>query len=163
MTLFEYPASASSQVGLSGDEGGDRDGFVFVNGDDTEVELSHRKRPPAESSPTAETWAAEGSAHNRVSTPTAATTRITKRLPPDVASHPLPAKITLLPVTLNLGFFSFTLTRKRCEDLLLLGAVVVSIVQLGNTWNEWALVGGKCRLCPSPVFGSNPFQNSPRF
>lgn len=153
MTLFEYPASASSQVGLSGDDGGDRDGFVFVNGDDTEVELSHRKRPPPESSPKAEAWADQPHNH-RTSAPATAAARTTAaargnmRLPADVASHPLPAKITLLPVTLSLGGLSFALTRKRCEEVLLLGAVVVGIAQLGYSWNEWALVGGTCYLAP---------------
>lgn len=140
----EYPADESSQVGLSGfDDRGDRDGYVFVNGDDTEVELRRRPPPDAQHSgegPDHPHTHVHG--HSHTPPPPGARTA-QKRLPPDVTSHPLPARLTLLPWRCNLGPLSFILTRKRCEDFLLLGAVVVGIFQLGYGWNEWALVGGK--------------------
>jgi hypothetical protein len=71
----------------------------------------------------------------------------------------LPAKTTLLPYTLPLGPLAFTLTRKRCEDLLLLGAVIVGVVRLGSGWNEWALVGGRLE-CASRML---TMQNCPRW
>lgn len=44
-----------------------------------------------------------------------------------------------------LGFY---LTRRKCEDGLLLGGVASGVWQLGRTWNEIAIAGGTFRLFP---------------
>jgi hypothetical protein len=144
------------------DEGGDLDGFVFVPGNDTEIELErsqqqHRRRAPSISvqvdarTPTLAHAHAHTPLHSArtaappaQSRPAPAAAPARKRsIPPDVAAHPLTARFTLLPLRLGVGRTAFLLTRKRAEDLLLLGALVVGIVQLGYGWNEWALAGGK--------------------
>lgn len=134
---------------------------MFVNGDDTEVELSHRRKQPVaadgsggDGSTAGHSKSSKGvglglrdgpSQSSRPTITPAATARSAKRVPPDVASHPLPARITLLPRTFRVFGHSYTLTRKRCEDLLLLSALVSGIVKLGYAWGEWALVGGMSR------------------
>jgi hypothetical protein len=40
------------------------------------------------------------------------------------------------------------LTRKRCEDALLLVAVGLGVWQLGSKWNEKALAGGESGWMP---------------
>jgi dolichol kinase len=39
--------------------------------------------------------------------------------------------------------FGYDLTRYRCENAVLLGAVGWGIWKLGYGWDEWALAGGK--------------------
>ncbi|BEI81611.1 hypothetical protein CcaverHIS002_0207710 [Cutaneotrichosporon cavernicola] len=66
---------------------------------------------------------------------------MTPRIPADVAAHPLSPRHTLLPHTFKAGPLAFTLTRKRAEDAILLGAVVAGITKLTYTWKEVALAG----------------------
>ncbi|GMK54111.1 hypothetical protein CspeluHIS016_0106970 [Cutaneotrichosporon spelunceum] len=121
---FHYAGSASSAAFLSSDgEGGDR--FVTLHADDTEVE--HRRAPPIRVSPT--------------SRPLSLPRAVTPRVPADVAAHPLSPRRTLLPHTFKAGPLAFTLTRKRAEDAILLGALVAGIVKLTYTWKEVALSG----------------------
>jgi hypothetical protein len=63
-------------------------------------------------------------------------------VPADVAAHPLAPKVTLLPHAVKLGPLAFTITRKRAEDAILLGALVAGITKLTYTWKEVALAGG---------------------
>jgi hypothetical protein len=62
-------------------------------------------------------------------------------VPADVAAHPLAPKVTLLPHAVKLGPLAFTITRKRAEDAILLGALVAGITKLTYTWKEVALAG----------------------
>jgi len=43
--------------------------------------------------------------------------------------------------------FGYDLTRWRCENAVLLGAVAWGIWTLGNQWDERALAGGTCMMC----------------
>lgn len=110
----DYAGSASSP----GRKEPDTDGFVFLINDDTEVERRRRRERDSDSK------------------------REVKKIPPDVAAHPLVARVTLLPWVVG-GGRGFKLNRKRCEDALLLVAVCVAIAQLGYGWNEWALAAGE--------------------
>jgi hypothetical protein len=68
----------------------------------------------------------------------------------------IPAKRVLLPC--RIGFeaksgrrqgihrvMGYTLTRRRCEDGLLIGAIGVGACKLAYTWEEFALAGGEFR------------------
>lgn len=68
-------------------------------------------------------------------------------------AQPIP---TLLPIRIGLpglertdvrgkgrGRLGFRLTRRRCEDGLLLGAVMLGVWKLGAEWEERALAGGE--------------------
>jgi dolichol kinase len=68
-------------------------------------------------------------------------------------ASPIP---TLLPIRIGLsghdrtdakgkgrGWLGFRLTRRRCEDGLLLGAVMLGVWKLGAEWEERALAGGE--------------------
>ncbi|KAL1411019.1 dolichol kinase [Vanrija albida] len=133
-------SASSVGFGPSGDEDQGGNGFVNVHADDTEVETMRRKRPHSAASeqltPDAEGLNARGDS------PRPMPSRLPKRSASDGnANHPLPARVTLLPHTLTVAGKSITLNRKRCEDVLLLGAVVFGIVQLSYGWNEWAVSG----------------------
>ncbi|BEI97182.1 hypothetical protein CcaverHIS631_0207710 [Cutaneotrichosporon cavernicola] len=121
---FHYAGSASSAAFVASDEEGS-DRFVTLHPDDTEVE--HRRAPPMRSSP--------------IPRPVPHPRAMTPRIPADVAAHPLSPRHTLLPHTFKAGPLAFTLTRKRAEDAILLGAVVAGITKLTYTWKEVALAG----------------------
>lgn len=110
----------------------DGDGFVFVKADDTEVE--HQQKRRSSSSPNEGRPASANGTHVRTGPP--------KKLPPDVTAHPVQARVTLLPSTV----FGVRLNRKRCEDAILLSAVVFAIYKLAYGWGEWAVAGGKLVL-----------------
>lgn len=63
------------------------------------------------------------------------------RRPPQLL-HPLPARITLLPMVIRLPSGSITLTRRRGEDCLIIGAITGAIAKLGPGMREWAVAGG---------------------
>jgi hypothetical protein len=79
--------------------------------------------------------------------------------------HPAPPSSSVLPIWIGLPFASgkwikgkttigrcgCRLTRRRCEDGLLLGAVVLGVWKLGAEWDEWALAGGKS-FTPSDAY-----------
>lgn len=145
--VLEYQGSASSAAfPMSADEGPDQNGFVFLNADDTEAERAKtRKRGQRDLPPAPERRA--DSPRPLTSMMAATRDRVAaKRVPTDVAQHPLPARITLLPRTIGVGPLQYTVTRRRCETGLLLSAVVVGIVRLAYTWNERAVAGGELLL-----------------
>ncbi|KLT40066.1 hypothetical protein CC85DRAFT_287856 [Cutaneotrichosporon oleaginosum] len=121
---LHYAGSASSAA-FVGSEGEGSDRFVTINAEDTEVE--RRRLPTVRASPSPR--------------PTPLPRVATPRVPTDVAAHPLAPRITLLPHTVRLGPLRVTLTRKRAEDAILLGAVVAGIVKLTYTWKEVAVAG----------------------
>lgn len=117
----------------------DGDGFVFVKADDTEVEHAHQQKQGrrSSSSPNEGRPTSANGTHARVSGPP-------KKLPPDVAAHPVQARVTLLPTTV----LGVRLGRKRCEDVILLSAVVFAIYKLAYGWGEWAVAGGELASSP---------------
>ncbi|WWD16230.1 hypothetical protein CI109_100656 [Kwoniella shandongensis] len=143
----QYGASASSIAGISESE----DGEFLRAGRDTEVDRGHKfdnRRKELEQSENIQ----------RVASPTpppAARLSFPPRKPTAHVHHPIPSTYSLFPLTVGFprpleydckgkgrGFhLSFRLTRKRCENAILLGAVVVGIWRLGVQWEEKALAG----------------------
>lgn len=153
---YEYAGSASSPGWR---ETADTDRFVFTRPEDTEVERLRRK--------------SERDSSDAKRERAGATTPVQRRIPPDVAAHPLAAKLTLLPRTVGFGPLQLTVNRKRCEDALLLAALAVAIAKLGYGWNEWALAAElstlfaisivyvRVRVRPGPVTATIPRPKSP--
>lgn len=82
---------------------------------------------------------------------------INKNLRKNQLLHPIPATYTLLPIQLlipgllngkvkkaaGVSPSSLSLTRKTCENGILLGAVLCGVYKLGHDWDEKALAGGE--------------------
>ncbi|WVR05441.1 hypothetical protein IAU60_002457 [Kwoniella sp. DSM 27419] len=78
-----------------------------------------------------------------------------RRMSKDALHHPVPAAYTLLPRQFGISIplsldrkgkgrainVTLQLTRKRCEDAILLGAVSWGVIKLGTKWGEKALAG----------------------
>ncbi|OCF32033.1 dolichol kinase [Kwoniella heveanensis BCC8398] len=190
----QYGASASSPNGISGSEDGDYLGDL--GGEATEVEDERKK---VERSRFVE--AARKQRDRQAISPPANVCPIqsfpNRRTSKDLTSHPVPAAFTLLPTTLGWRIplsadrkgkdrervigLTLKLTRKRCENALLLGAVIWGVHKLGAQWREKALAGEISLLVglsilyttfryhpirqrlPSPVPSSNGRPHSPQF
>lgn len=129
--MSHYLGSASSAGGwMAGESPLDGDGFVFIKADDTEIDQKQQK-VRSSSSPNEGRPSAPPNGAQRTGPP--------KKLPPDVTAHPIQARITLLPASV----LGIRLNRKRCEDAILLSAVVFAIYKLAYGWGEWAVAGGE--------------------
>lgn len=155
----QYGASASSPAGRSGSDE-ERDWFVSARGEDTEVDDGHGAIAGLEGQEKRRSFTFADmapEAMDRASTPTPGPSQprqsFQSRRPPPSPHHPLPASWTLLPWRLfvrrsradrkgkcreNDGF---SITRRNCEDGLLLLAVGYGVYKLVGAWDERALAG----------------------
>jgi hypothetical protein len=95
---------------------------------------------------------------NRISPPST-TSRLANRRQANNLAIPTTSRRTVLPLWIGLSRhgadrkgkgrardIGFSLTRRRCEDGLLLGGTCWGIWKLGNEWQEVAIAGGTSTL-----------------
>ncbi|WVW82713.1 hypothetical protein I302_104724 [Kwoniella bestiolae CBS 10118] len=150
-----YGASASSPSWISGSED-NREYLDDPNGEETEMEDEQSRLRKL---------AVEQIEQDRMATPSPvppmnrhSASAQGKRNPKAPHYHPIPPTYTLLPAVIGSLIplsrsvpdtkgkgraidLRVTITRKRCEDLILLSAVVLGIWKLGCGWGEKALAG----------------------
>ncbi|WVQ78617.1 hypothetical protein IAT38_000703 [Cryptococcus sp. DSM 104549] len=152
----QYGASASSLAGVSGSEGGEF--LAGLQDGETEVEREGRTGGGAGAGGLEEWRRRSGDWEpvDRSSTPLASAAHrgsTSSRRAQSSSTQPAPRSLTLLPFTIgsqpsndlarNRGTFqlSITVTRRRCENAIVLGGVVWGIWTLGARWDEKALAG----------------------
>ncbi|KAK6903305.1 dolichol kinase [Kwoniella mangroviensis CBS 8886] len=148
---YGYGASASSPSWISGSED-NREYLDDLNGDQTEIENEQMKQRRN---------VAEQIEQDRVATPSPGpppnrNSAQTRRHSKATHHHPVPPVYTLLPAEMGYQIPLFgsdrkgkgrainlrlRITRKRCENAILLSAVILGIWKLGCNWGEKALAG----------------------